>query len=104
MGELHRVYTRKGKAVFGGENLFEFQRMLLEIGAMGRVRPGKATDIYIQGNFEYTVEHEIAISQDDDLCIHPLFSGIFGNDAKDRPVYPYGSDLDHEDYRQNFDD
>ncbi len=104
MGELHRVYTRKGKAVFDGENLFEFQRMLLEIGAMGRVRPGRATDIYIQGNFEYTVEHEIAISQDDDLCIHPLFSGIFGNDAKDRPVYPYGSDLDHEDYRENFDE
>jgi hypothetical protein len=104
MGDLHRIYTRKGKAVFDGENLFEFQRMLLEIGAMGRVRPGKATDIYIQGNFEYTVEHEIAISQDDDLCIHPLFSGIFGNDAKDRPVYPYGSDLDHEDYRENFDE
>lgn len=102
MGDLHRVYTRRGKAVFGGENLFEFQRMLMEIGAVGRVKPGKATDVYIQGNFEYTVDHEIAVSHDDDLCIHPLFSGIFGNDQHDRPVYPYGSDLDDEDYREDF--
>lgn len=101
VGELHRVYTRRGKAIFGGENLFEFQRMLMEIGAIGRVKPGKATDIYIQGNFEYTVEHEIAVSHDDELCIHPLFSGIFGNDQHDRPVYPYGSDLNDEDYREN---
>ena len=102
VGELHKIYTQRGKAVFDGENLFEFQRMLMEIGAMGRVKPGKATEVYIQGNFEYTVAHEIAISHDDELCIHPLFSGIFGNDTKDRPVYPYGSNLDDEDYRENF--
>lgn len=102
MGDLHRVYNRRGKAVFDGENLFEFQRMLMEIGAVGRVKPGKATDIYIQGNFEYTVDHEIAVSQDDELCLHPLFSGIFGKDRHDRPVYPYGSDLDHEDYRESL--
>ena len=103
VGELHQIYTRRGKAVFEGDNLFEFQRMLLEIGAIGRVIPGKATDVYIQGNFEYTVAHEIAISHDDELCIHPAFSGIFGNDAQERPVYPYGSDVDDEDYRNNFD-
>jgi hypothetical protein len=102
MGELHRVYTRKGKAVFGGDNLFEFQRMLMEIGALGRVKPGKATDVYIQGNFEYTVEHEIAVSHEDELCLHPLFSGIYGNDQRDRPVYPYGSDPDDADYRENL--
>jgi hypothetical protein len=102
VGELHRVFTRHGKVVFGGDSMFEFQRMLLEIGAMGKVKAGKATDIYIQGNFEYTVDHEISISHDDELCIHPLFSGIFGNAKKERPVYPYGSDLDDDDYRDNF--
>jgi hypothetical protein len=101
VGELHKVFTRYGKAVFGGENQFEFQRMLLEIGAMGKVKPGKATDVYIQGSFEYTIDHEIAISHDDELCLHPLFSGIFGEDKKDRPVYPYGSNPDDEDYRDN---
>ena len=102
VGELHKVFTRYGKAAFSSDSLFEFQRMLMEIGAMGRVNPGKATEVYIQGNFEYTVEHEIAISHDDELCIHPLFSGIFGNDNKERPVYPSGCRLEDEDYRDNF--
>lgn len=100
MGDLHRVFTRHGKAVFGNDNLFDFQRMLLEIGAMGRVMPGKETDIYIKGNFEYTVQHQLMLSQEDELCIHPLFSGIFhGSGRRDRPVYPYGSVLEDEDYR-----
>jgi hypothetical protein len=102
VGELHKVFTRHGKAVFSGDSLFEFQRMLMEIGAMGKVISGKATDVYIKGNFEYTVEHEISISHDDAMCIHPLFSGIFGNDSQERPVYPYGSDLDDEDTRDNI--
>jgi len=100
MGDLHRVFTRHGKAVFGNDNLFEFQRMLLEIGAIGRVIPGKESDVYIKGNFEYTVQHQLTLGQDDELCIHPLFSGIFnGGNKQERPVYPYGSVLDDEDYR-----
>jgi hypothetical protein len=103
VGELHQVFTRHGKAVFGGEGMFDFQRMLIEIGALGRVIPGKETDVYIKGGFEYTVAHELTISHDDQLCIHPLFSGIFSNSArKDRPVYPYGAVLDDEDYRDKF--
>ncbi len=103
VGDLHQVFTRHGKAVFGGEGMFEFQRMLIEIGALGRVIPGKETDVYIKGNFEYTVAHELTISHDDQLCVHPLFSGIFSNSGrKDRPVYPYGAVLDDEDYRDKF--
>ena len=104
MGDLHRVFTRHGKAVFGNDNLFDFQRMLLEIGAVGRVIPGKESDVYIKGNFEYTITHELVLSQDDELCVHPLFSGIFnGGGKQNRPVYPYGSTLDDEDYRNNED-
>ena len=104
MGDLHRVFTRHGKAVFGSDNLFDFQRMLLEIGAIGRVIPGKEKDVYIKGNFEYTVSHQLNLGQDDELCLHPLFSGIFhGSGQQDRPVYPYGSVLDDEDYRSNDD-
>ncbi|MBL8089374.1 MAG: hypothetical protein JNJ43_03550 [Anaerolineales bacterium] len=102
MGDLHRVFTRHGKAVFGSDSLFDFQRMLLEIGAIGRVMPGnKESDVYIKGNFEYTVAHELVLSQEDELCVHPLFSGIFGGAKNERPVYPYGSVLDDEDYRDN---
>ena len=103
MGDLHRVFTRFGKAVFGSDSLFEFQRMLLEIGAMGRVLPGKESDVYIKGSFEYTVSHQLSISQDDELCVHPLFSGIFhGSGKQERPVYPYGSVLEDEDYRDGY--
>jgi hypothetical protein len=103
MGDLHRVFTRHGKAVFGSDNLFDFQRMLLEIGAIGRVISGKERDLYIKGNFEYAVSHPLSLSQDDELCVHPLFSGIFhGSSKQERPVYPYGSILDDEDYRDGF--
>lgn len=101
--DLHKVFTRHGKAVFGSDSLFDFQRMLLEIGAVGRAIPGKESDLYIKGYFEYTVAHELVLSQDDELCIHPLFSGIFRRGTKDRPVYPYGSVLDDDDYRDAFD-
>jgi hypothetical protein len=103
MGELHKVFTRHGKAVFGSDNLFDFQRMLLEIGAIGRVIPGKEKDVYIKGNFEYTVSHEMVLGQDDELCVHPLFSGIFRGSSKGRPVYPYGSVLEDDDYRDGYD-
>jgi len=103
MSDLHRVFTRYGKAVFGSDNLFDFQRMLLEIGAIGRVIPGKETDQYIKGNFEYTVQHQLSLSQEDELCIHPLFSGIYhSSNRRDRPVYPYGSFLGDEDYRNGL--
>ena len=98
--DLHRVFTRYGKAVFGSDDLLSFQRMLLEIGAVGRVIPGSDKDLYTKGNFEYTVSHQLSISQDDELCVHPLFSGIFqGGGQQERPVYPYGSNFDDEDYR-----
>ena len=99
--ELHQVFTQHGSAVFGGEGMFEFQRMLIDIGALGRVI--KETDVYIKGHFGYTVAHELAVSHDDQLCIHPLFSGIFRNyGRRDKPVYPYGALLEDEDYRDKF--
>jgi len=100
VADLHRVFTRHGKAVFGSDDLLLFQRMLLEIGAVGRVIPGNDKDFYIKGSFEYTISHQLSISQDDELCVHPLFSGIFqGSGTQERPVYPYGSNFNDEDYR-----
>jgi len=100
MGDLHRVFTRYGKSEFGSDNLHEFQRMMLEIGAIGRVIPGNERDLYIKGNFEYNISHQLSLSQDDELCIHPLFSGIFQSGNKqEQPVYPYGSVPEDDDPR-----
>lgn len=76
--------------------------MLLKMGAVGRAIPGTDRGVYIKGNFEYTVSHQLSISQEDDLCVHPLFSGIFNNSNKERSVYLYGSVLEDEDYRDGM--
>jgi len=101
-GELHKMYNRHAKSVFGGE-IHDFRRMLFEIGALGRVIPGKETDTYIQGEFQYTFDHEVVPSPQDELCLHPLFSGIFRGNQKDRPVYPYGCRPEDEEYRRDSD-
>jgi hypothetical protein len=45
----------------------------------------------------------LTIGYDDQSCIYPPFSGIFGNSSrKDRPVYPYGGAREDEDYRDKF--
>jgi hypothetical protein len=104
VGALRQVYNRHGKAVFHGDEYFSFQQMLIEIGAIGRVIPGTESDLYIKGKFKYTVGHDLTINYEDSLCTHPLFSGIYTSDGKqERPVYPDGSGLDDEDYR-NIDD
>jgi len=104
MGDLQEAYTQQGKAVFGGESFFDFHQMLTEIGAVGKVIQGSESDKYIKGHFAYTVGHQLAISYEDTLCLHPLFSGIFHGVGKPgRPVYPYGSDLNDGDYRNRDD-
>lgn len=100
VGALRQVYNRFGKAVFHGDEYFAFQQMLIEIGAIGRVIPGAESDLYIKGKFKYTVGHDLTINYEDNLCTHPLFSGIYSSDGKqERPVYPDGSGLDDQDYR-----
>jgi hypothetical protein len=100
VGALNKVYTRFGKAVFHGDSFFDFQHMLIEIGAIGRVIPGADSDLYVQGKYKYTVGHDLTINYDDHLCLHPLFSGIYASDGKrTRPIYPYGSGLEDQDYR-----
>lgn len=100
VGALRQVFNRFGKSVFHGTEYFEFQQMLIDIGAIGRVTPGLETDVYIKGKFKYTVGHDLTINYENNLCLHPLFSGIFTVDGKnERPVYPDGSGLDDQDYR-----
>ncbi|GIK08718.1 MAG TPA: hypothetical protein PKC99_18360 [Anaerolineales bacterium] len=102
-GALRQVYNRHGKMVFHGDEFFNFQQMLIEIGAIGRVIHGLESDLYIKGKFKYTVGHDLPINYEDYLCLHPLFSGIYSSGKRERPIYPDGSGPDDEDYR-NIDD
>ena len=96
LGRLHQIYNRRGKAIFNWGEFDDFYRMLVEVGAIGKV--SAKSDLYITGKFQYAIGHELNVSYDDDLCVHPLFSGIYdsGNGEK-RPIYPEGNGLDDRD-------
>ncbi|MBS4034244.1 MAG: hypothetical protein KGZ85_07270 [Ignavibacterium sp.] len=95
LGDLHHVLNRHGKKHFPGGEFTDFYRMLVEIGVIGRV--SYKSDLYITGKFQYMIGHELNLSYDDDLCVHPLFSGIYGRAGNEdqRPVYPEGNNLDN---------
>lgn len=99
-GELQRNFRRHGKSVMGGNDFYEFRRMLTQIGCIGRKvgEPTPSSPGYIKGLFEYTVSRGLTVSTDDILCLHPLFSGVYGRIEDARSVYPYGTILD-ENYR-----
>ena len=101
-GDLHRVYNRHGKNIENLLDYFDLKRLLIEIGAIGRVL--NLTDRYVIGIFEYTVPHKLTTTTDDSLCMHPVFFEVFQakkpENIKDfLPVYPYGTDVNGEEYR-----
>lgn len=102
VGKLHEVFNKHGKKAMGTDDFEDFRRMLIEIGAVGRVLG--ETERYVTGLFEYTVPHRLVTSTDDELCLHPVFLKVFS--AKKPPlggtrktVYPFGTDVDGRDYR-----
>jgi hypothetical protein len=98
IGDLERVFRTHGKKAMGTDDFFDFKRMLIEIGAVGRVVGD--SDKYIQGVFEYTVPYQLITSTDDMLCLHPLFTEIFSAKTPEKKsVYPYGSRIEDRDYR-----
>lgn len=98
IGDLERVFRTHGKKAMGTDDFFDFKRMLVEIGAVGRVLDDSGR--YIQAEFEYTTSHKLVTSTDDLLCFHPLFTEIFSAKIREKkPVYPYGSRIEDRDYR-----
>jgi hypothetical protein len=54
--------------------------MLIEIGAVGRVRSQKEN--LVDAEFEYAQPGRLYVGSDDRLCLHPIFSGIYGRNAE----------------------
>lgn len=99
IGDLERVFRSHGKSAMQTDDFHEFKRLLVEIGAVGRVLDDSGT--YIQAEFEYTVPNKLVSSTDDFLCFHPIFSQVFNAKTREKkPVYPYGSRIEDRDYRQ----
>jgi hypothetical protein len=96
---LHRLFVRRGKKASGLSDFWDFRRLLIEMGIVGRVVG--ANSRYVVGRFEYTVPHKLIVSTEDTLCLHPVFATVhrYKQVAGQKPIYPYGSDLDGEDHR-----
>ena len=97
---LQKVFTRRGKKPSGVADFWEFRRMLIETGIVGRVID--ETERYIVGRFEYTEPHKLIVSTEDPLCLHPVFAQVFHHQENSgkKTIYPYGSDPDGEDHRK----
>lgn len=70
------------------------RRMLLEIGAVGKL--DQPDSIYTRGRFEYTMTSRLAVGAEERLCVHPLFSRIFecrSTDAFNSPILPWAAGL-----------
>lgn len=98
--ELQKVFTRKGKKSSTFTDFWDFHRLLIETGIIGRVIRDRETERYIIGRFEYTEPHKLVVSTEDELCLHPVFAEVYNyKESKDvKTIYPYGSDPE-EDYR-----
>lgn len=97
-GHLQRVFNSHGKKAMGGNDFYDFKKMLIEIGAVGKVL--RKTRKYIEGLFEYTLPHHLVTGTGDELCLHPAFIKVFfakrepfDGGAK-RSVYPFGTDVE----------
>lgn len=102
-GELHQAFNLHGKKAFGADDFEEFKRMLMESAVVGRVL-NEDDGRYVQGMFEYTAAHKLITSTADKLCLHPIFAEVFHykSSDSDRPIYPYGTDPNADDYRDQL--
>jgi len=92
-GDLHRVFNFHGKSSMSAAGLLgyrDFKRMLIEVGAIGRANA--RSGLYADAEFEYAVRGKLNVSIQDELCLHPIFSGIHEssvNRVSDHFVYPH---------------
>ncbi|MFZ5961971.1 P-loop ATPase, Sll1717 family [Thalassococcus sp. BH17M4-6] len=102
-GDLHRVYSRFGSAVlreYGAFDFHDFKEILVEIGAIGRVK--NITGMYAEAEFEYAMPGRLHLATDDQLCLHPVFSGVFEASAHRTDevfVYPQRDWFENEEQR-----
>jgi hypothetical protein len=105
VNDLHRIFNNASVARVGMD-FDEFLDACIAVGALGVVTRDDPEGRYVDGEFSYTFADDVRPVEDRDrLCIHPLFmyrffdlraiAGMKG--VTSQAVYPYGSDLSHDD-------
>ena len=107
-GDLHRAFNISGvKGLPGIYDYFEFERLMIETGLIGRrIAQESSGSRYISALYEYTVQQQLNVNDEDMLCLHPVVTEVFAalpqesESGKKFMIYPYGSDVDTEDRRE----
>jgi len=97
-GKLQSIWQSSAKKMMEQMNcsdFLQFWRLMLSTGALGVVEGSGSSDIYVVGRFEYNTEHQLYISDKDELCVHPMFSRIYNvkRNGFDKIILPRGSDF-----------
>ncbi|MES9884946.1 MAG: hypothetical protein ABW185_29230 [Sedimenticola sp.] len=88
-GMLHKQFNQSGKAL-GYSDRFNYIKMLIDIGAIGKVVDNKGK--YKIGQFQYNYDSHLSVSENDMLCVHPIFRVMFpyGPQENLSSIYPAG--------------
>jgi hypothetical protein len=77
------------------DNFADCLTSLIKLGVIGRVH--LETDHYIRGEFSYTFPSGLVPAQDDELCLHPMFSRFKGRRASPhKPIYPAPAQIEDD--------
>ncbi len=97
-GTLQSIWNSSAKRTMetiGKNEFFEFWELLFAVGVLGMRSPTEDSKIYYTARFEYNTKYQLAISDKDRICVHPMFSRIYNVDRQDnrKAVLPRGSDF-----------
>lgn len=80
------------------ENPMHFERLLIELGIVGKRCEDCDTERYFRAEYEYYLPDQLHISDYDDRLIHPIVLETFGVQVSPsncpKAVYPRGADLE----------
>ena len=94
-GDLQRIYNHSSARKYGFEDANDFLKMLIDIGAIGKVVDKKPN--YNIAQFQYNLNRQLSVHSKDKLCIHPMYRSMYpGQDhGSQTNIYPIGVETDH---------
>ena len=94
---LDQVAKKTSEIWTGSYSLYNFRRLVAELGIVGKVRSKSEETKIIEADFEYSMNDRLILSNDDECVIHPMFYTKLQVQKNGWIIYPFP---DHEDYKE----
>ena len=94
---LDQVAKKTSDIWTGNYSLFNFRRLVAELGIVGKVRSKSEETKIVEADFEYAMHDRLILSNDDECVIHPMFYSKLQVEKNGWIVYPFP---DHEDFKE----